>query len=99
LNNDGGLYRTVVWEIRKIAPSDAVTVYDRRHLMTYAEILDADRHGVSWEEAASEILGVDPVADPETARVCWDIHLARARWIVGEGLASAVEAFGHNPYA
>ena len=82
-----------------VAPSGDATNYDQSHLMTYAELLDADRRGVGWEEGASEILGVDPVADPEAARLCWDSHLARARWITGEGLASAVEAFGHNRFA
>ena len=83
----------------KAPEGDEATQYDRSHLMTYAELLDADRRGVGWEEGASEILGLNPIADPEGVRLCWDSHLARARWIVGDGLASAVEAFGRNPYA
>lgn len=81
------------------APSGAATNYDRSHLMTYAELLDADSRGVAWEESAATILGLDPVADRDKARLCWTSHLERARWIVGEGLASAVEAFGRNPRA
>jgi hypothetical protein len=88
-----------MWKPLAIAPSEEISDYDRLHLMTYAELLDAERDGVAWEQGASAILGVDPVADPEGARLCWDSHLQRARWIVGEGLASAVEAFGRNPYA
>jgi hypothetical protein len=66
--------------------------------MIYAELLDADRRGVTWEEAASSILGLDPATDTGAARLCWESHLARARWIVGDGLASAVETFGRNPH-
>lgn len=98
LNKADWVWETVVWQIRQIAPSDGVTTYDRTHLMTYAELLDADARGVTWQQAAFDILGIDPEADTETARVCWDSHLARARWIVREGLAPAVEAFGHNPH-
>jgi hypothetical protein len=85
--------------LESVPPAGGATDYDRLHLMTYAELLDADRDGVAWEQGASAILGLDPAADPEGARLCWDSHLARARWIVGEGLASAVEAFGRNPHA
>jgi hypothetical protein len=85
--------------LETIAPSGGATDYDRSHLMTYAELLDAEARGVTWQQGASTILGFDPRADAEAARLCWDSHLARARWIVGEGLASAVEAFGRNPHA
>jgi hypothetical protein len=89
----------VAWQIREIAPSDAVSEYDRSQLMIYAELLDADSRGITWQQGASEILGIDPAADVDAARLCWDSHLERARWIIGEGLASAIETFGHNPYA
>lgn len=85
--------------LETVAPSGGATDYDRSHLMTYAELLGANARGIGWQEGAVTILGVDANADPETARLCWDSHLARARWIVGEGLSSAVEAFGRNPYA
>nr|NUR36577.1 hypothetical protein [Sphingomonas sp.] len=84
--------------LRAVAPNGDATDYDRSHLMIYAELLDADTRGVTWQKAASEILGVDPSTGAEAARLCWDSHLARARWIVGDGLASAVEAFGRNPH-
>jgi hypothetical protein len=80
------------------APTGGATHYDRSHLMIYAELLDADRRGITWEDGAFGILGIDAIADPEAARLCWESHLERARWIVGEGLASAVEAFGRNSY-
>jgi hypothetical protein len=80
------------------APSeDTVLDYDRRNLLTYAELLDAADAGVDWREGSLDILGIDPVADADRARYCWESHLARARWIVGEGLGTAIEAFGTLP--
>ena len=79
-----------------IAPTGHVSDYDRRNLLTYAELIDADDAGMDWTCGAVEILGFDPGFDPELARCCWQTHLARARWIIGDGLASAVEAFGHK---
>jgi len=81
-----------------LAPSgDTVLDYDRRNLLIYAELLDAVDAGVDWREGSLAILGIDPAADADRARCCWDSHLARARWIVGEGLAAAIEAFGTLP--
>jgi hypothetical protein len=81
-----------------LAPSDTpVTDYDRRNLLTYAELLDAADAGVDWKDGSLDILGIDPVADADRARCCWDSHLARARWIIGEGLGAAIEAFGTLP--
>ena len=79
-----------------IAPTGAASDYDRRNLFTYAELIDADDCGMGWKRGAVEILGFEPGFDLELAQRCWESHVARARWIVGEGLASAVEAFGRN---
>ncbi|WP_460989497.1 hypothetical protein [Sphingobium sp. TomTYG45] len=54
--------------------------------------MDAAEAGQDWREAASTILGLD-VSDAG-AEACWRSHLERARWIVGEGLGQAIEAFG-----
>lgn len=77
-----------------IAPNGAVTAYDRAHLLIYAELIDAADAGVNWRAGARPILGRDPATDPERVRRCWESHLVRARWIVGEGLGTAIEAFG-----
>lgn len=66
--------------------------YDRYNLLVYAELLDADADGVGWEAGAVTVLGLD--ASSDTAKLCWDSHLARARWIVNEGLGAAIAAFG-----
>jgi hypothetical protein len=78
-------------------PGNAVLDYDRRHLLTYAELLDAADAGIDWRAGSLAILGVDPEAHAEHARCCWDSHLARARWIVGDGLGCAIEALGSLP--
>lgn len=81
------------------APCGEVSAYDRDHLLVYAELLDANASGMGWIEGASLILGIDPSADREAARLCWESHLARARWIVGAGLGEAIVAFGARPQA
>lgn len=84
--------------LERTAPTgEAVLDYDRRHLLTYAELLDAADAGIGWQAGAMEILGIDPMTDPDRARCCWDSHLARARWIIGDGLGAAIEAFGTLP--
>ena len=76
---------------------DAVLDYDRRNLLTYAELLDAADAGIGWRDGSLEILGIDPIADADRARCCWASHIARARWIIGDGLGAAIEAFGTLP--
>ena len=79
-----------------VAPSGQVTAYDRQNLPIYAELLDADAAGMGWTEGARLILDLDVAVDGEIAQKCWESHLARAHWIVGEGLGSALEAFGRK---
>jgi hypothetical protein len=70
------------------APSDdAITEYDRRHLVAYIRLLDAEAAGADWCEAAKIVLDLDPQADPEHARAAWESHLARARWMTTSGYA------------
>jgi hypothetical protein len=79
--------------VQQLAPNgNHVVDYDRRHLALYAALLDADDAGCAWDEAASDLMHIDPSAD--WAADCWRSHLARARWIVGEGLDTALLAFG-----
>ena len=82
--------------LRNVAPSGQVTGYDRQNLPVYAKLLDADAAGIDWAEGARLILGLDVTVDVETVRKCWESHLARAHWIVGEGLGSALQAFGRK---
>lgn len=72
-------------------PSDQATDYDMTNMLAYARILDVDAgrstlDGKGWREGVRIILGRDPDVDEASAKRCWDAHLARARWIVGDGL-------------
>lgn len=62
-----------------------LTAYDTVHLVTYLRLLDADRDGVHWEEAARVILQRDVRKDPYGAKRCWRSHLDRARWMTETG--------------
>src|SRR3546814_5107818 len=54
------------WTLREAAPCDAcVTRYDQEHFLTYARLIDAERFGIDWREAASEILLCNVEQDPE----------------------------------
>ncbi len=70
--------------------SEVITLYDRQHFVTYARLLRAEREVVDWRDGVREILLQDPDKDPRQARICWESHLERARWIASEGLQLAV---------
>jgi hypothetical protein len=68
------------------APSaDTLTDYDEEHLITYRGLLDAERDGAEWDEAALLVLCIDPIRDPARARCAWESHLARAKWLAEHG--------------
>lgn len=78
--------------IKGVAPSGNVVIeYDRQHLALYAALLEADDAGRDWRDAAATLMHLD--ITHEEAETCWRSHLERARWIVGEGLATALVAF------
>lgn len=78
--------------IERLAPSGYEVVdYDRMHLALYAALLEADDDGCDWRDAAASLMQLD--VTHEDAEACWRSHLDRARWIVGEGLATALGAF------
>ena len=78
--------------VQMMAPSGATVLdYDRKHLALYAALLDVDDAGGDWQDAAASLMQLD-VTD-RNAEACWRSHLERARWIVGDGLGSALVAF------
>lgn len=80
-------------EIEKFAPSGSlVDDRDQRNLALYAALLDADDAGLDWKDVATSILKLDITS--HDAEACWRSYLERARWIVGDGLAEALSAFG-----
>lgn len=79
--------------LRNEAPSGQISDYDLQHLTIYAELLDADANGVDWVEGVRSVLSLNRHTPPALARHCWESHLVRARWIVGNGLESAITSF------
>ena len=63
---------------------EALTPYDRLHLITYLRLLDADASGADWREVARTILNRDPRTDA-AAQECHRSHLDRARWLSRSG--------------
>ena len=82
--------------IEQCAPSgDEVVAYDRQNLALYAALLEADDLGQDWRDSASSLMDLD-VTDQDS-EACWRSHLERARWIIGDGMASAIVAFNIRP--
>ena len=65
--------------------STGLTPYDERHLATYLRLLDADEEGADWKEAVRIIFGLDADREAQRARIVYDSHLARARWMTQSG--------------
>lgn len=69
---------------------ETLTSYDREHMKLYMRLLDADRDGADWREAARILFGLDPERDPERCRLIHDAHLTRARWMSEHGYRDLV---------
>jgi Uncharacterized conserved protein (DUF2285) len=63
----------------------AFTCYDEEHLITYLRLLDADAQGADWREVAKIVLHIDPAREPHRARLAFESHLARAKWMTEDG--------------
>lgn len=79
---------------RQAPEGDTVIDYDRRHLALYAALLEADDAGRAWQDAAASLMQID-VTECD-AEACWRSHIDRARWIVGDGLGTALVAFNER---
>ncbi|HWL19182.1 MAG TPA: DUF2285 domain-containing protein [Bradyrhizobium sp.] len=71
--------------------TERVNAYDERHFATYVRLLDADEEGADWREAVLIIFGLDPVKEPDRAKIVHDSHLARARWMTETGYRHLLE--------
>lgn len=78
--------------------NDAITDYDMANFLTYARILDAVRFAQPWDEAATEILGVDVDSDPSWASDVWSAHVDRANWLIGNGLSAIADDRTHRHF-
>jgi hypothetical protein len=74
---------------------DRLSAYDERHLVTYLRLLDAENDGASWEEAVSVIFAIDPAVEPDRARLVYDSHLARAKWMTQSGYRHLLDPRAH----
>jgi Uncharacterized conserved protein (DUF2285) len=73
-------------DVADLAPTDPVlTPYDKKHVVTYLRLLDAEADGADWEEVAQIVLRIDPAKEPQRARRAFDSHLARAKWMSENG--------------
>jgi hypothetical protein len=69
-----------------LAPADpAVTTYDEEHIVTYLRLLDADADGADWRDVSRIVLRIDPDNEADRARVAFESHLSRARWMTEQG--------------
>jgi hypothetical protein len=80
-----------VCDLKLVMRYDRITEYDRAHFLTYARILDAVRSDQTWQDAARDILDLDAESDELDAYRIWCAHVDRAEWIVGDGLALAIQ--------
>ena len=73
-------------KIADLAPSaHELTPYDKEHAITYMRLLDADADKADWREIARIVLGLDTALEPDRARRTFESHLARAKWLAGQG--------------
>jgi hypothetical protein len=73
-------------KVADTAPDEpALTEYDKEHAVTYARLLDAEADNADWREVARIVLHIDPTTEPERARLAFDSHLARAKWVARHG--------------
>lgn len=71
---------------------DRVGPYDQQHLASYIRLLDADAEGADWRQAVAIIFGIDPEKEPTRAKLVYDSHLSRARWMTEKGYRHLLEA-------
>jgi hypothetical protein len=48
-------------------------------------MLDAEADGADWREVSRIVLHLDPDKDIQRARLAFDTHLARAKWMSRKG--------------
>jgi hypothetical protein len=48
-------------------------------------LLDADADGADWRDVSRIVLRIDPDNEADRARVAFESHLSRARWMTEQG--------------
>ncbi|MCP1850218.1 MULTISPECIES: DNA -binding domain-containing protein [unclassified Bradyrhizobium] len=73
-------------KVAATAPAeDMLTPYDHDHAITYLRMLDADAEGADWREVVEIVLRIDPKREPDRARLAYETHLERAKWMSNHG--------------
>jgi hypothetical protein len=73
-------------QVADLAPTGpALTVYDEEHMITYMRVFDADQQGADWREVCRIVLRIDPDTEADRARLAFESHLSRARWMTEQG--------------
>jgi hypothetical protein len=73
-------------KVADIAPAEpTLTPYDEQHAVTYARLLDAEADNADWREVSRVVLQIDPLIEPDRARLAFDSHLTRAKWLARHG--------------
>ncbi|WP_367186964.1 hypothetical protein [Roseibium sp.] len=62
-----------------------MTGYDRAHFTRYMQLLSAAAENVSEAEMAYSILGIDPLKEPNRARLVVRGYLKRVNWLLETG--------------
>jgi hypothetical protein len=76
-----------------VAPTGpTLTKYDEELAITYVRMLDADKAGADWREVARIVLGIDADSEPDRARLAFETHLARAKWMAHTGYRILLKA-------
>ena len=72
--------------IADVAPAGpALTAYDEEHMIMYMRVLDADQQGADWRDVSRIVLRIDPDNEADRARLAFESHLSRARWMTEQG--------------
>ena len=73
-------------DVADVAPTGSVlTDYDVEHAITYLRLLHAAEDEADWREVAHIVLRIDPDRENDRARLSFDTHLERARWMSSHG--------------
>jgi len=75
----------------RASQGNKITEYDREHFDLYLRLLDAEAVGESWKGVAIQLMGLE-IDDVETARLCWQSHLERAKWMSKEGYLQLLDS-------
>ncbi|MEH2611801.1 DNA -binding domain-containing protein [Bradyrhizobium sp. AZCC 1693] len=81
--------------IADVAPAGpALTEYDEEHVITYMRMLDADQQGSHWRDVSRIVLRIDPDTEADRARLAFESHLSRARWMTEQGYRNLLRSGG-----